>query len=493
MHLQALNHRRDSSMSSVAPAIAVIALILVPIAILGPNTGLAFYAILALIVGVATLFRPGEPPVLMLVFGYQWVQASITLFYGNILGLNADFLTASAGQHDRAIFLSLTGLMVLALSIRAAIGRPDRELGDRLLAYIGSYPLSRWFRVFVVSWIVSEICLFLSTANEGIRQPLLFLAQVKWAAFFALTMATFGPSGKPKHYWLIAFCIELAVSVGGYFSSFSDVFFYTLISIGANRRSLSPRTLIPLSVIGSIMLVFGVIWSGVKLEYRDYAAQGSYDQVVSVGYVKRMEKLAELIGQIDGPTFRADVDIMINRLMYFEFFGIVLDRVPSGIPHTEGKLWGQALLLPFTPRLVFPDKPIINDTALTMEYTGINQPAWLKGASISLGYMAEAYIDFGPVLMFVALAALGYAMGAIYRWLLRQEGLRSVIGGALAPLALMPQHALESSIFKMLPPLVLAWIGSWFILNHLGPRIFAFLGSRQAAPGHNSVAFPLRN
>jgi hypothetical protein len=37
------------------------------------------------------------------------------------------------------------------------------------------------------------------------------------------------------------------------------------------------------------------------------------------------------------------------------------------------------------------------------------------GVSYSLGFMAESYIDFGPILMFVPIFLIGYLLGFIYK------------------------------------------------------------------------------
>lgn len=462
-------------------AIVTASVILVPIALLGPNTTLAIYAWLTLVIGIASLWRQGEPPILMLVFGYQWLQAAIALFYGNLLGVSAASWTEHGGQHETAILLLLNGLNVLALSIRAGAGRLNVGLSDRLRSLVSAHPQKTWFMVYAFTWVFSQACLWGTSLSAGLYQPLLFLSQIKWAGFFLVTLSTFSMPGQPKMLWLVAFIVELATSVGGYFSSFSDIFFYTLVSIAACRVRLGARTLFPLIIVGSVMLVFGIVWSGVKKEYRQYVSAGLDAQVVTIGYTERIQKLTELVSEMDGAAMGKATDTLISRMMYFEFFGLVLDRVPSGTPHTGGELWGQALTLPFTPRLLFPDKPKIDDTELTSRFTGIHAAAWSNDVSISMGYMAEAYIDFGPVLMYVAIAALGLAMGGIYRWLLSQPGERLIIGAALAPVALMNFHALESSIFKMLPPLVLSVIGCWFILTFLGPRLFTFLAKQTAA------------
>ena len=446
-------------------------IILVPIALLGPNTQLALLAWLTLLVGVRLLWRPGEPPILLLVFAYQWMQTSIGLFYGNLLGLWVDHWTEHGGQHNQAILLTLIGLNVLAVSIRVVIGPQMPGLSQRIRAYILDYPLTSWFGVYVGVWIFSQLCLFFAPLSPGWRQPLLFLSQFRWAAFFLLTVATFSRARQRKLFWVAAFALEFLQSVGGYFSSFSDVFLYTIVGLAASNVKISLRNTLPLAIAGISLVFTGIVWSGIKEEYRNYASAGAKDQTVRLSTAEKFGKIEQLISEMDTQRFGESADIMVQRLMYFEFFGVILDRVPAGQAHSGGEIWGAAALSPFTPRLLFPNKPVIDDTKLTEKYTGIHVAAWAGGVSISMGYMAEAYIDFGPVMMFTVIAALGLYMGALYRWLLGQKGLKVALGAALAPMALMPAHLLESSSLKVVPPLVLSLIGCWFILSVLSKQM----------------------
>ena len=54
-----------------------------------------------------------------------------------------------------------------------------------------------------------------------------------------------------------------------------------------------------------------------------------------------------------------------------------------------------------------------------------------EGTSISIGYMAESYIDFGAVGMMVPIFGLGLLLGGFYRWMLRRDPSR-LLGMALA-------------------------------------------------------------
>lgn len=447
-------------------------LALVPFAIIGPNAALALYACLVLALGLRVLWRPGEPPILLFIFLYQWIQAAVAAFYGNLLGVPIDALTPYMGQDTLANFLQLTALLVLALAMRLAAGGSIRSIFPRIQSFVAARPLRFWIWIYVVAWIFSAACGWLASRSGGLRQPLLSLAEVKWAAFVLLTLATFAVPGRRKAAWLVVFGFEFLLSVGGFFASFKSVFFYALIGLVASNVRFKARMVLPAAVLAGVLLLFGLVWTAIKGEYRDFVNGGTGQQVVLVSYSDRISELGRLVSQLDGQQLSAAADQMIRRLMYFEFFGVVLDRVPDVIPYAGGEIWGEAILRPFMPRLLFPSKSAINDFELTNHYTGLGVASASQGTSISMGYMAEAYIDFGPFFMFAPIAMLGFFLGYLYRWLLRRPGQEAVLGTTLAPFALMPAGLLETSSLKMVPSLVLSVVACLVVLKVLAPRLF---------------------
>lgn len=449
-----------------------------PLAILGilsftgPNTWLALYACFVLGVGVALLRRPGEPPILMFIFLYQWIQAAVGPFYGNLLDVPFDTLATNMGQNKLADFLQLTALLVLALAIRFAAGRPMPALLPWVQAFVTARPLGFWLRIFVGAWIFSTACESLAWRSSGLEQVLLVLVEIKWAAFVLLTLATFAVPGRKKTIWAAIFLFQFALSIGGFFSSFKDVFFYSLIGLAASNVRLKARVILPGAVLAVVLLFLGVVWSAIKGEYRAYVSGGTGQQVVVVGYSGRVAELGHLASGLDAHALADGADALIQRLMYFNFFGVVLDRVPNVLPYAGGQLWGDAVLRCIMPRLLFPNKNAVNDSTLTNHYTGLGVATAEQGTSISMGYMTEAYIDFGPILMFVPIAMLGLFIGYFYRWLIVRPGAEMVLGAVLAPCALMPASDLGISVLKLVPALILSIIPCWAVLKVLGPRLF---------------------
>jgi hypothetical protein len=217
------------------------------------------------------------------------------------------------------------------------------------------------------------------------------------------------------------------------------------------------------------MLGLGLVWTAIKGDYRSFASAGTGQQVVLVDVGERISELGRLVSRLDAQALQVAADDFISRLMYHQFLGAVAVNVPSRLPYANGEIWGEAVSRPFMPRLLFPDKPAIDDSELTNRYTGLNVAGVDEGTQISIGFMGEAYIDFGPVFMFGALAALGAGIGLFYAWLLRQPGPMAIIGAALAPFALMPAHLAETSILKMVPGLILTFLACIVVLKFLAP------------------------
>ena len=143
---------------------------------------------------------------------------------------------------------------------------------------------------------------------------------------------------------------------------------------------------------------------------------------------------------------------------------------------------GGAVSLSPMPRILFPNKSAVNDSTLTNHYTGLEMAGYQQGTSISMGYMADAYIDFGPFLMFVLIAALGLFLGYFYRWLLVRPGAEAVLGSVLAPFALMQANDLGTSVLKLIPALILSIIPCWAVLKVLGKRLSGLRRMGRAYP-----------
>jgi hypothetical protein len=163
------------------------------------------------------------------------------------------------------------------------------------------------------------------------------------------------------------------------------------------------------------------------------------------------------------------VDQLLRRLTYVEFFSVVLIYVPASVPHALGAIFWDAVIRPFMPRLLFVDKDVIDDTVRTNLYTG-GLAGSSEGVSISLGYIAETYIDFGSYGMFAALFAIGLFYGAIYRVLSRWRRTQGLLGMAVVTTVLANVGALENSFTKVFGGVIVSLVVAASMIVFILPR-----------------------
>jgi hypothetical protein len=446
---------------------------------IGPNAALAVLSAVVFFVGGILLWRPGQPPVLLLLFGYQWVQASILIFQANWFGLEVS-TRAPGGDVDTAILLTLGGLASMAIGMRWGAGA--QRMGGLIAAQTValSQPISRWFSLYLFSSAVATLALALAWKVPGLVQPLLALVSLKWAFFFMLAYATFVRTRSIGTFFVIAFALELALGIGGFFSDFKTVFFVTLLAGAASGKKLSARTVFSLGSFAALLIAFGVVWTAVKKDYRDFVSGGSGSQIVTVDYWTAVTKLGELVSALDGEALAQAGDNMVQRLSYVEFFASALEYVPNLVPHENGALMWDAISRPFMPRILFPDKASIDDSMRTNLYTG-GAAGNYAGTSISLGWIAETYIDFGEFLMMAAIFLVGYFYGRIYRWCLGGEHPQGLMGFAFATAVLLPYIGLETSFTKTFGGVAASVVMVLLIMKFVMPRWFPWLAP--AAPG----------
>jgi len=445
------------------------------LAFTGPNWPLALLATSVVMLGIWLLWRPGEAPILVFVFLFAWLQAGIHLYVANIKGVGVEELNQFSGDTNLAIFLSLLACLVLALGLHMGAGswRSDGGALARLVAQ--TVPLHRWFMLYLVALGISSVLTGMAWSFGGLAQIILALANLKWAFYLMLAYASFVSQRSEWKYLLVAFGIELTLGFGGYFSGFKTVFFLTFLALAGSGFRVTPKQSMVLALVAGLLLTIGAVWSEVKMDYRQFVSGYSGHQVVVASSSERYKKLIDLVSKVDGKGLSDGFEKLFSRMAYTDFFSVVLNTVPNNYPYANGALWWNAVRRPFMPRLFFPNKKAINDSELVNQYTGLGVAGAAQGTSISLGYVAESYIDFGPWLMFVPLFLLGWAAGRAYRWYLSNPDCAGLLGMALATVVLFPLAGLETSIIKLVGATLLPFLASFIVIYYLAPRFFPWV------------------
>lgn len=225
-------------------------------------------------------------------------------------------------------------------------------------------------------------------------------------------------------YVLLFVILEILLSFSGFWASFKD---YILVALGAFftlNRKVSAKAILATLLTASITFFIFVVWSASKGRYRMYLTGGERSQVVVQNdQFKNISTLWSIVSEDFSAekfaeSFERGRDALVYRISYVEYFALALKQVPTFLPHENGQLLQNALEHVLKPRILFPDKKVIYDSDLTSKYTGISFAGRDEGVSFSLGYVPEAYIDFGPVYMFIPIFFFGLLFGWMYKTLM---------------------------------------------------------------------------
>jgi hypothetical protein len=428
---------------------------------------------------VALLWRPGEPPVLLFAAGYQWLQVAAPIVNADLASLPMD--QSAVPQLDLAAYLGLAAIAVLAVGMRVGRGSRPLDPAGRAFAEVGAFSARRLLLAYVVAYALSSTGELLIGAAPSLRQLLLATGILHWAVVFVILWSGF----RDARLRSLALCLlvaEIAMGFLGFFSTFKYVMFVAIVAaMGATadrRRILHARAVVLITV--GLLLAAG--WQAIKADYRQYLNQGSASQSVLVSPVARMSFLVNRLTNVTRDGLVEGLRSGAERTGYLEYFARSIGFVPEQVPYQDGKLWMEAIVHILTPRVLFPEKAEINDSVRVNEFTGTLVAGAGSGTSISLGYVAESYVDFGPFLMFVPVFLLGVFWGWSYRFLAQTGPSRLLAFGFAASYILSGAILFEASNIKILGGAVTTLVVGWVLLRKLGRRMSSLMARRRARP-----------
>lgn len=470
-----LNSRLTGNKLLATVVIAGIAL-----ALASANAGLTVASILLAYVLVKLLWRPGEPPVLLYAMGFQWVQASILIFFADLQNvtleeMGADNLEAGGDMIGAATWLTLMSLLVIALGIRLAVG-PNRkfEAQPALETITAQLQVQRLFYASLGAIALSSVLTAFSFSVAGLSEPVRGLVLIRWVIYYLLAYTVFSQR-RGYQQLTIVLAVELSIGFLGFFSDFRTVLIMTLMAAMAAPNALHGVRFRSVVAIVTLTASLGVVWQSIKSDYRNFLNQGSMGQEILVSPSDQFMELVTLIGGLTPENLMAGARSLIYRIQFVDFFGATMGIVPKYIPYENGKLWFEAIEHVLAPRLFNPSKPVINDSDRTTEYSGINVARGEEGSSISMGYIAETYIDFGPVAMVIPLFVWGLWVGWVYRILTRSARYPPFAYGCAAALITQNAALVEQSNIKMVGSMLVGFIVLYLVQKYLAGKLLHML------------------
>lgn len=367
------------------------------------GVGLSFVLIVHL------TWRIGEPPAVVFAMAYSWLQFAVTPIRARLSDAEVDAMYAGYPVTE-ATWFGLGAVVCWALGFRLAQWRhppivvpKQREIG---------LPGAILLHLFFV-WLAGSIFYLAPPVLKG---ALPALEMVSLGTLLMLGLVAYRTPGQWYWFWLVLGATVLS-SLGTFFADFQRPLIVALLVLLTVPGGLRLRQVVPATVLVLTASVLGVLWTAVKSPYRDYLSRGTGAQVVLVEREEAIARLVDMVMDLDRERLVGAVDAMWDRIAYVEFFASALSTVPRIVPHQEGDVWRAAVEHVLMPRILFPNKPILDDTLHTERFiTHIQHSA--RDTSISIGFPAEAYVDFGVPWMFLPILALGVFQGLLFRTLL---------------------------------------------------------------------------
>jgi hypothetical protein len=166
--------------------------------------------------------------------------------------------------------------------------------------------------------------------------------------------------------------------------------------------------LLPFFIFVVVLMSF---WSSVKGDYREYLRDGGVSQNVNRENSLAANFLIKKIKNFNLDELEKGFVIFLGRAQYLAEYQTVRQKVPAIMPHENGKIILDAFEFILVPRFLKPDKKVLDPSTKTAKYTQRNVANVEMGTSISLGFFADLYIDFGFFGMTLALVILFAFLG----------------------------------------------------------------------------------
>ncbi|MFM6924054.1 MAG: hypothetical protein ACKOU7_01005, partial [Ferruginibacter sp.] len=402
----------------------LVLLIAVCLVLYSDHPALMIFSLLSLYLSYGMFWRRYEPKLIFFGVLMSWLSITIKLFYSDLTGIRYESLSSSINIIDTT-WISLVGFCCFCLGLWLAI--KDLKLTNEKMHELFYNPVNfrRMLTVYIVASLVNTILKSFLFYFPGFSQLFSGFLQMKLGFLFLIVFYSF----KTRRHLLLVFIIILAeviLSLFSFFSSFKDIIITAIVIIAMFPNRLSARESAFAIILSAGFLYSIFIWQSVKGDYRKFLNAGERSQTVVVSQedaLKKLQDLSEKSGSDKSGTAnnREVIYQTIDRISYIEFFSQATENVPQKIPYEYGKLWKDNIMHVLQPRILFPNKEAIDDSKMVNKYATRKVATAKQGASFSLGYMAESYIDFGPYFMFIPIFLVGWLLGFIYKLIIKQS------------------------------------------------------------------------
>jgi len=408
--------------------------------------------------------------------------AAVLSVVGGIIAADFHNLAARALEHlsnrgadlEAAAFYGLAGIVMLSLGLRLAAesGRSKALLGN-LQAEAKSLSFrnmsSAAFTLIAMGYLFELATPFAGPARELCNSA----SGLKSAGLFILAYWCFS-TGRNLNVLVVVFGCEILIGMTGFFAGFKNSILTLVIAALVARPKLGAGALVPAAGAGMLLIGIAIFWSAVKNDYRTYVNQGTGAQVVLVSLSDRVNFIADEAFSFSFDDAQLGFERLVLRHGYIDFLAQTMEYVPGGQPHENGALTEAVIRHITMPRVFFPGKPPLpNDTEIMARYTG-QAMVWDENTSISLGHLAELYVDFGYLGGLFGMTVIGVFVGGVFRQLSGHRGSSDILKAGLCVMACLPLAYFGTAYVKLAGSLVFTSVlalGFQFFVLRLLPSL----------------------
>ena len=369
-------------------------------------------AVLVLVIGLKLLSTDDHMYVLQAAYAFHWLETSIGLIYRLLTGREVPTFDIN---YRPAVWISLGCCLALALGIRIGLTllrRHDDEAPRPEFAMSMGFVVS----AYVIATVFESSLISLQEAYPSLRQIIVTADTARLGILFLLFRRLVWPVPR----WTIIAIVltaEIALGLTGFFAGFREPLVLAALAIMEIFDRRSVRHWAALAVAGVFATGLGMLWMSVRSEYRsNYVTLDNFE----VSRQRRFENIESLGREWlrgDATVMWDSADKLVDRMWPVYYPALAMQRVPDLIEHSRGEILMTALTHLVTPRIIFPNKPVLqSDSDKVRKYSGVMVAGLEQNTTIAFGYAIEAYVDFGVPLMFVPVLVFGVIVGGLYAY-----------------------------------------------------------------------------
>ena len=404
------------------------------------NGIILFVGMIIFFILINVLQQPYKPSVFTIMLFYHFLQISAGIWESNYLNQDINYRSPSS---EYATIASYIGLLFLFLPIVYYQNKLPALSLNILKKHADRISIEKTFKAYVIGFFAMNALSGVAFFIPSLAQIIISLTNIKWFLFLLFGFQSILKNRKRKEFYI--FCaLEFVIGFYSYFSEFKTIIFFILFLFLCLLAVVRFNKIILFAFSIAVMFFAGVFWTSVKGEYRSFLNKGSKSQTVQVEKGEALNKLLELSEKQNSNSFSDAIESFLDRLQYTYHLAKTMDRVPAVIPHQNGSNWGNTIAFVLTPRIIDPNKGTYDASVKASKYSGIQYSGVKRGVSVSLGYFADGYIDFGYVGMFIPLVILGFIYGGSYFYFVKKSSSNFIFNYAVVGAIFMELFSFES-------------------------------------------------